>query len=110
MVGPVDYYALNFDNIEGGHIRIPENSTYTIDNINLKYVAGFNLHDDSDFRDASGDYSFESSDPRIATVDSDNNTGYRGLIVADVYNVSDRYTKIAVPMIASGLDFTVALK
>ena len=130
MVGPVDYYALNFDNIEGGHIRIPENSTYTIDNINLKYVAGFNLHDDSDFRDASGDYSFESSDPRIATVDSngtitpvgngnygkvvitvtDNNTGYRGLIVAGVYNVSDRYTKIAVPMIASGLDFTVALK
>ena len=130
LVGPVDYYALNFDNIEGGHIRIPENSTYTIDNINLKYVAGFNLHDDSDFRDASGDYSFESSDPRIATVDSngtitpvgngnygkvvitvtDNNTGYRGLIVADVYNVSDRYTKIAVPMIASGLDFTVALK
>ncbi len=40
----------------------------------------------------------------------DNNTGYRGLIVAGVYNISDRYTKIAVPMIASGLDFTVALK
>ena len=114
-------------------------NTYTIDpsKINLKYVTGFNLHDDSKYvtvasklpEGTTPSYTFSSSDDRIATVSAagvitpvlapangnygrvtitvtEQNTGYTGLIVADIL----KYNKMAVPMIASGHEFTVALK
>ncbi|MBR0027969.1 MAG: hypothetical protein IJP58_04915, partial [Clostridia bacterium] len=143
-------------NLGDGHIRLfdktlideegdpydPSNytiNTYRIDTskINLKYVTGFNLHDDSKYvtvnsklpEGTSPSYTFSSSDDRIATVSAagvitpvlapangnygrvtitvtEQNTGYTGLIVADIL----KYNKMAVPMIASGHDFTAALK
>lgn len=85
-VGAADYYALNFNNGEitidgatvdsttsmGSHIKITEDELYVIDtdSINLKFVPGFNLHEDSSFDSLSGaSFTYTSSDPRIATVE-----------------------------------------
>ncbi|MCI5604895.1 MAG: hypothetical protein MR413_04525, partial [Clostridia bacterium] len=145
-VGPVDYYALDFnegqlllddgstENIDkiGLHYRLNEENklVINIDAIKIKYVPGFNLLNDMKFYPlANANYSYTSSDERVATVEwvnglgavikpvgghygkvsiivTDETTGYSGEFVVDVIKTG----KIAVPMIANGVDFTVALK